>query len=327
MLRPVPSRSPGQGFFALLFSRPYLLLVLAPLFWGGNIVAGKLAVGQVDPFVLIVGRWTGAILLVIPLAWPHLRRDWQKIKPALPLLALFGTFGFTGFNVLMYNSLYYTSAINGSIEQASIPVMVLLGNFLIFAVRPKLSQIFGLALTIVGVILVATHGEPDRILALDINIGDAMILLACFFYASYSLALRFRPAIHWLSFLAVTALCALLAALLVQGFIGGGMARFFSLLPRITGRGWLIILYVMSFPSVLAQLFSARGVEIVGANRASIFFNLLPVFGTLLSVILAGESFQFYHGLASALVILGIVLSEYGVRKKSGAKYQGTGNG
>ncbi|VAW23716.1 Permease of the drug/metabolite transporter (DMT) superfamily [hydrothermal vent metagenome] len=326
MSRPVSSHPPGQGFFALLFSRPYLLLVLAPMFWGGNIVSGKLAVGNVDPFVLVVGRWAGAILIIVPLAWPHLSRDWKKIRPSLPLLALFGIFGFTGFNVLMYNSSLYTSAINGSIEQALIPVMVLLGNFLIFAVRPKLLQVLGLVLTIVGVILVATHGEPGRILALDVNIGDAMVLLACFFYASYSLALRFRPDVHWLSFLAVTSLFALVAAVLAQGFIGGGMARFFSLLPQITSRGWLIIIYVMSFPSILAQLFYARGVEIVGPNRASIFINLLPVFGTLLSVIIVGESFQLYHAAASVLVILGIILSEYSIRNTPAVKISGNKN-
>ncbi len=319
MADPEVKRGFASEIFFRLLLRPYLLLVMAPLFWGGNIVAGKLAVGQVDPFMLVVGRWAGAILIIVPLAWPHLRRDWPKIKPALPLLALFGAFGFTGFNVLLYNSSLFTSAINASIEQASIPVLVLLGNFVIFSVRPKPLQVFALALTIAGVIFVATRGDPARILGLDINIGDAMVLLACFFYASYSLALRFRPDIHWLSFLAVTALFALIAAALVQVVIGGGAARFFDLLPRITGRGWLIIIYVMIFPSILAQLFYARGVEIVGANRASIFINLLPVFGTLLSVIVVGESFQIYHGIALALVILGIVLSEYSARGRKPA--------
>jgi len=316
MKNPDAGRRFAGGIFSRLASRPYLLLVLAPMFWSGNIVAGKLAVGQVDPFVLVVGRWGGALLLIIPLAWPHLKRDWKKIRPALPLLAMFGIFGFTGFNVLIYNSSLYTTAINGSIEQASIPVMVLLGNYLIFAVKPKLLQVVGLLLTIAGVVFVATNGQPARIFTLSINIGDAMVLLACFFYASYSLALRFKPAIHWLSFLAVSVFFALVAAVLVQAFIGGGMARFFSLLPEITWRGWLIIVYVMSFPSILAQLFYARGVEIVGPNRASIFINLLPVFGTLLSLLLVGESFQLYHGLALALVISGIVLSEYGAREK-----------
>ncbi len=296
-----------------LLSRPYLLLVLAPVFWGGNITAGKLAVGHVDPFVLIIGRWAGALLILIPFAWPHVRRDWSRLKPGLPLLAAFGIFGFTGFNVLMYNSSLYTTAVNGAMEQASIPVLVLLGNFILFRVRARPLQILGLVLTILGVIWVATHGHPTRILSLQVNVGDAMILLACVFYAGYSLALRFKPVTHWLSFMTVTAFFALIAALLAQGLIGGGIRDFLSLLPRTTPRGWLLIFYVMVFPSIIAQMFYARGVEKIGANRASIFINLLPIFGTILSILLVGEQFQMYHLVASVLVISGIVLAEISV--------------
>lgn len=297
-------------------SRPYLLLVLAPVFWGGNITAGKLAVGHVDPFMLIIGRWAGALLILVPFAWPHVVREWKHIKPGLPLLAMFGAIGFTGFNILLYNSSLHTSAVNGAMEQASIPVFVLLGNLLIFGVRPRLLQILGLIVTIVGVIWVATAGNPMRILSLDVSIGDTMVLAACVIYASYSLALRFKPKIHWLSFLGVSAFFALIAALLAQIVIGGGVERFFYLLPQITPRGWIIIAYVMFFPSILAQLFYARGLEIVGANRASIFINLLPITGTILSVILVGETFHTYHLVASILVISGIVLAEFGVKKE-----------
>lgn len=306
-----------SSLFASLMSKPYLLLVLAPVFWGGNITAGKLAVGHIDPFMLIIGRWAGALLILIPIAWPHVVREWKEIKPGLPLLAMFGAFGFTGFNILMYNSSLHTSAVNGSMEQASIPVFVLLGNLIIFGVRPRLLQILGLIVTIVGVIWVATAGQPTRILSLDVNIGDTMVLIACFIYASYSLALKFRPKIHWLSFLAICAFFALIAALLSQVFIGGGIERFFSLLPQITPRGWLIIAYVMFFPSILAQLFYARGLEIVGANRASIFINLLPITGTILSVLLVRETFHTYHLVASILVISGIVLAEFGATRQA----------
>jgi drug/metabolite transporter (DMT)-like permease len=242
-------------------------------------------------------------------------RDWEKLKSGLPLLALFGAIGFTGFNILMYNSSLYTSAVNGSMEQASIPVFVLIGNLVLFGVRPKLLQVLGLTLTIVGVIWVATGGQPSRLVTLDINIGDAMVLLACVFYAAYSLALRFKPQTHWLSFLVVSAFFALITAIFTQLVIGGGLERFLDLLPQVTPKGWLIILYVMSFPSILAQLFYARGVELIGANRASIFINLLPVFGTILSVLLVGETFQTFHLIASILVISGIVLAEFGIKK------------
>ncbi len=304
-----------RGMFTNILARPYLLLVLAPLLWGGNITAGKLAVGQVDPNLLVIGRWTGAILVLLPLAWPHVRREWPKIRPALPLLFLFGALGFTGFNLLLYNAALFTSGVNASMEQASIPVFVLLGNFLLFAVRPRLLQVIGLIFTIIGVVFVATHGEPGRILALSINVGDLMVLLACVLYAAYSLTLRFKPSIHWLSFLAITAFSALVTAVLFQAIAGGGLVQLFSLLPDVTLKGWLIIIYVMVFPSILAQLFYARGVEIIGPNRASIFINLLPVFGTILSVIILGERLETYHLIAAILVIGGIAMAEFSVRK------------
>ncbi len=304
----------GPAFLKIL-GQPYLLLILAPVFWGGNITAGKMAVDQVDPNVFVIARWTGAILILLPIAWPHVRRDWPRLRPALPLLFMFGALGFAGFNLLMYNAALFTSAVNASMEQASIPVFVLLGNFLLFAVRPKLLQVLGLVLTIIGVIWVATHGDPSRILSLNVNIGDAMVLLACIFYATYSLTLRVKPPVHWLSFLFVTAASALITAVLYQFIVAGGLARFFELLPQITLKGWLLIVYVMTFPSILAQLFYARGVEIIGPNRASIFINLLPVFGTILSVLLIGEKFEAYHAIASILVISGIAMAEYSVRR------------
>ncbi len=305
------------GLFSVLTAQPYLLLVLAPMFWGGNIVTGKLAVGDVGPYLLLVGRWVGATLIVLTIGIPYVKRDWPKIRPRLGLFAFYGAVGFAAFNMLIYGSSYFTAAVNASIEQAGIPVLVLLGNFLIFKVRAKPLQVVGLALTIAGVVWVATHGDPGRILSLDVNIGDGMVLLACLFYAAYSLLLRYRPDINWLSFILVCAGFALIASLAFQLIIGGGLTKLITDIPQTTPAGWLYIVYVMVFPSIVAQLCYARGVELVGPNRASIFINLLPVFGTIFSVLIVGEAFKAYHVVASALVIAGIAISEYAVRRRS----------
>jgi len=310
------STSPGgaSGLGAALLSQPYLLLVLAPLLWGGNITAGKAAVGNIGPFLLILGRWTGAILLLTIIALPHVRRDWHRIRPALPMLIFAGVCGFALFNLLIYGSSHFTAAVNISIEQAGISVFVLLGNFLVFRVSPKPLQLVGLTLTIVGVVWVATHGDPARILALDVNIGDGMVLLACLLYAIYSLTLRYRPDVHWLSFMFVTAGFAFLTSLVFQAVFGGGFAALVEEVPQVTPLGWVCVIYVATFPSIIAQLCYARGVSLVGPNRASIFINLLPVFGTILSVVVLGEAFEVYHVVASVLVIAGIALAEYAVR-------------
>ena len=313
----IPSRESVKQarILANIMAQPYLLLMLAPMFWGGNIVAGRLAVGQINPQILLIGRWLGATLILLAIALPHVKRDWPKLRESLWLLGLFGIFGFACFNILLYNAAHFTSAINISIENGAIPVFVLLGNFLFFSVRAKRRQILGLVLTLIGIVWVATGGEPKRLLSLNVNIGDGMVLLACLFYAAYSLTLRFRPDIHWLSFLFVTTAAALLASITFQLTVGGGL---FAILPEIqatTALGWTCVLYVMIFPSILSQLFFARGVELIGANRASIFINLIPVMGTLLAVLILGETFKTYHLVASALVLAGIMLSEYTTRR------------
>jgi len=313
--QPAPGRDHGP--LALITGQPYLLLVLAPIFWGGNLVAGKAAVGQIDPFLLLVGRWFGASLILIVLAAPHMKTDWPRVRASMFWLVFYGVLGFATFNILMYSSAYHTAAINASIEQAAIPVLVLLGNFLVFKVRAKLLQVVGLVLTIIGVIWVATHGDPQRILALSMNIGDGMVLAACLCYAIYSLVLRYRPDIHWLSFMFVTALAALAASLVFVVFIGGGIPRVLAAIPQTTLIGWVCIGYVMIFPSIMAQLCYARGVELVGPNRASIFINLLPITGTVLSIIILGERLEMFHLISAVLVVAGIALSEYTVRSRA----------
>ena len=311
------TNAPKYGFLRAIFAQPYLLLVFAPLLWGGNLVAGKLAVNQVDPDLLLLGRWFGASLILIIIASKQLKKDWQITKPRLPILIIYGVLGFAAFNLLMYNSAYFTSGINMSIEQASIPVLVLLGNFIIFKVRAKPLQIIGLILTIIGVMFVASAGELKKLLLLSINIGDGMVLLACLLYAAYSLTLKYRPNIHWFSFMLITSLSALAASFLYYMLFAGGLINIIEEIPKTTFLGWGTIIYVMIFPSILAQIFYARGVELIGPNRASIFINLLPVFGTILSIIILQEKFETYHLIASILVISGIILAEYSALSKT----------
>lgn len=311
------SRPITASIIAGITSQPYLLLIAAPTFWGGNVIASKFAVGHIDPYVLLLTRWAGAFILLLTIATPHVRRDWHKIKPALGWLCLYGALGFAIFNLLMYQAAYFTDGVNISIEHAAIPVLTLLANFIVFRTRAKWLQIVGLVLTIIGVVYVATHGEPAKILSLTINFGDGLVLLACFLYAIYSITLRFRPDMHWLSFITVTAAFAFVTSVLAGQFMGGGLAELATKLPETTLQGWLCGLYVMIFPSIIGQMAYARGVQLVGPNRASIFINLIPITGTVFSVILLGEILQPYHFIASVLVIAGIILSEFSVRQKA----------
>lgn len=295
--------------------RPYLILILTTLFWGGNVVAGKLAVGHIDAHSLMILRWTGALLLVLPFAVAPIRRDWPVVRRKWWLYLFYGAVGYATFNVFVYVAAHYTSGVNMALEQATINIMVILFNFVLFRTRVRALQLVGVALTIVGIALIATHGDPSRILRLELNAGDLMVVFACLAYSIYSITLRWRPQTNWLSFLVATFIGAILASVAYQATIGDGLPRLPANLAAIDAQGWLIVAYTVVFPSVLSQVLYVRGVELIGSNRASLFINLIPLFGTVGSIVVLGEVLQPFHLIAALMVATGIVLAEWSARR------------
>ena len=312
MSEPSPA---STGAFSALMSRPYILLILCNLFWGGNVVAGKAAVGNIDPYALMVLRWTGAALLVLPFAIEPVRRDWPTIRAKWWLYLFYGAVGYATFNALCYVAAYYTSGFNIGLDQVTINIFVMLLSFILFRTRVRPLQLVGVAITIVGVALTASHGDLSRILALDVNFGDLLVLIASLAYAVYSITLRWRPQTDWRSFLLATFIGAALASLVFAATTGGGLTYVASTVPSITPLGWIIAAYTMVLPSIISQMFYVRGVELIGANRASLFINLIPLFGAAGSVLILGERLETFHFIAAALVMSGIVLAEWSARR------------
>lgn len=309
-----PLDTENRGITARLLDQPYLLLLLAPLFWGGNVVAAKLVVAEIDPFLLLASRCVLATLVILPFAWRFLAADWPTIRRTWPLLMAYGAVGYALFNVFLYVGLQTTTGVNSAIEQASLPMLILGANFLFLRVRARPLQIVGVLLAIFGVILTATHGDPRRILTLDVNIGDGFVILACLAYTTYTLALRFRPKMHIMSFMAVSFSGAAIVGVLLLMLFGGGLGQV-AKLAQASPTVWAVIAYVAVFPSMISQVAYARGVELLGANRAAPSHNLIPVFGTLGSVIILGEQLVLYHFIAAAIIICGIVLAEWAARR------------
>lgn len=308
-----PHDSQNSGIIARILDQPYLLLVLAPLFWGGNVVAAKLVAGEIDPFLLLASRCVLATAFIMPFAFRHLRKDWAVVRRYWLVLMAFGAVGYALFNGFLYLGLQTTTAVNSAIEQASLPMLILGANFLFFKVRARPIQIIGVLLAIFGVLLTATHGDPARLLTLDVNAGDGFIILACLAYTGYTLALRFRPKMHIMSFMAVSFSGAAITALIMLALFSG--LEQVATLKDASLRVWIVIGYVAIFPSMFSQVAYARGVELVGANRAAPSHNLIPVFGTLGSVLILGEILQPYHFVAAGIIVAGIVLAEWAARR------------
>ena len=291
------------------FGNAYLLLTLTTLFWAGNAVAGKLSIDEMSFIALTFYRWALATLIVLPFALRHLVREWNLVRRHAALLFGLGAVGFTGFNLTMYWALHHTSVVNVVIEQAAIPMLIMIINFVAFQLQVRVLQIAGLFMALAGVITTVSSGQPLSLLDNGANLGDAIMMLAALCYAVYSIGLRWRPPIHWLSFVFVLALSACLVSFV---FWLGEIQLTGVQWPSQTG--WYVVLYVGIFPSLLSQLFYARGVELIGANRAGLFINLVPVFGSLLAVLVLGEGFHWFHGAGLLLVSGGIYLAEHAAK-------------
>jgi drug/metabolite transporter (DMT)-like permease len=288
----------------------YAILAFTMACWGGNAVAGRLSVGEISPMVITALRWGIVSVFLVGVtrgelvaAWPELRRNAVRIL-------FMGTCGFTVFNALFYVAAHYTTAVNISILQGAIPVFVIVGAALFHRVRIGPVRILGTAITLIGVLVVATQGHLATLAAFKLNSGDALMIVACFLYAGYTLALRDRPRMPSTVFFSAMALLAFLTSLplLAYEVIAGT-----ALWPGM--EGWLILLFIALFPSFLAQLGFMRGVAMIGPSRAGLFANLVPIFGALGAVMILGEPFALYHLAALVLVIGGILLAETAGRR------------
>ncbi len=283
-----------------------LLLTLTTLMWGGNAVAGKFAVGHISPFLLTSMRWMIASVLLLILARRHLRTDWPIIKQRLGYLFCMGAIGFAVFNGLLYTALHYTTAVNVAILQGAMPMIIFLLNFIAFRIATTWPQAVGYALTLIGVLFTAAAGNLDRLMALNVNVGDLLMLAAGVLYAAYSVFLRSKPDIHWMSFLCLLVVSAALAAIPMALY----EATTASFIWPTTLTGWSVVAYTALLSSIVAQASYIRGVEVLGGNAAGLFLNLVPIFGVVLAVLILGEVFNFHHAVAMVLVVGGIVIAQ-----------------
>ena len=287
--------------------RAYALLIVTTLCWGLNAIISRLAVGEISPMQLVTFRWLGVVLLLLVFARRQIIIDWPVLRRHLTFLFLMGSCGFTAFNALFYVAGHYTGAINIGILQGSIPIFVLLGSLLILRHPISVIQGVGVIVTLLGVVIVASRGNPGELAALAVNRGDLLMLIACFFYAAYSIGLTRRPNVSALALFAIMGTVAWLVSLplvAVETWQQGWTPP--------SAMGWFLVMLVTLLPSFVAQISFIHGVALIGPGRAGVFVNLVPVFASIMAVIFLQEVFELYHALALALVLGGIWLSEIG---------------
>ena len=284
-------------------------LTLSTFLWAGNAIAGRVLVGSISPITLSAARWGLAALLLLPFGWRILKPGsalWQNKSRFLAL----GLLGVGSYNVLLYLALQTSTAINVTLIGASMPIWMLLIGAVFYKVRPRLLQLLGAVVSLTGVTVVLTRGEPSSLLSLEVAMGDLLIMSATILWALYSWMIS-RPGESterqwpWADFLMAQVLIGFLWTMLFEG------AEMMTENAFIDLNYWtgILILFVAVGPSLIAYRCWGLGVNGAGPTVAAFFANLIPLFTALLSAAILGDPPQFFHGMAFILIVIGILVS------------------
>ena len=289
----------------------YIFLILTTLFWSGNFIVGKAAsLFEIPPFTLNFYRWTFAWLILAPFTLKEIVAKKNYILENIKLIIILGITSITIFNSIVYYSLNFTQVISGVLMISTIPVMIIIFCWLFKIEKTNIYQILGVIFSLSGVVVIITKANFNILVNLNFNKGDLWMVVAMFSWAMYSALLRKKKLeISQLSLLQTiisAGLIFLLPAYLIELALGYKASIH---LPFV-----LTLTYVVLFPGLASFIFWIKGIAMIGSNRAGIFLHLMPIFSTIMAILIFKEKFMFFHLVGATLIIAGIVLSSKGKR-------------
>ena len=294
-----------KKIFNIFWLSPHSLLIMTTLMWAGHANVLKVSIGEISPMLLMGFRWIGCFLLLVLFLWSDVKNYLPSVKKRLPWVWLMGGLGMAGFTICLVIAAHYTSAINLGITQSFVPALVMILGLTILGTSISKAQGIGLILSLIGAFTLISKGSAQTLLDLQFNYGDIIMLVGCFCYAGYTLGLSKRinmpPTVMFVffSFFASLSLCI---GIFIE-FLNDDL-----IWPGLKGAG--VITYCILFPSILAQTFFMRGVELIGANRAGLYVNLVPVFTALIAIVFLSERLFVFHVISLLLVLSGIFITE-----------------
>ena len=289
-----------------VWTAPYLLLSLAVLAWAGNWVMARGLRFDAPPVAMAFWRWLLAAVILLPVAYPHLRAHWREVLGSWKVLCLLGVLTTAANHVPIHIGLRETTATNGALLYASSPIMIVGISWLFFRQGLGFSGIAGALISLIGVVVIVTRGDYAVLQSLNLNPGDAWVLLGTLGWAAYTAFLRQRPGfLHPLEFLFVISVVGVVAMVPLYAWeLASGLHM------TVNAASLCGIAYMGLFSTVAAYVFWNRAVREVGPARAGPFMYLMPVFTPLLAFIFLGESLHVYHVVGIALIFVGIYMTE-----------------
>jgi len=286
----------------------YLFPLLAVVIWAGNAIVNKLSFGIIAPEAIAFYRWFFAMLILTPFMLKPVWKNRRRIIPLLPKLATLASLGMVLNQSLAYFAAATTTATNMALINSLVPMISL------FLAVPLLKQrlsplvLGGSVISLLGLVFMLSHGDMTN-LAIGVTEGDLLLLISAFVYALYGVLLKRwqLPISTWES-------------VYIQGIIAVLMLTpllFSAPSIAISSQAIPLIIYAALGASLIAPWAWINGISKLGAERTSIFFNLMPILAAIFAAIILNETLAIYHYLGGTMVILGVMLVQIKPKPKT----------
>lgn len=277
-------------------------------------IFGRGITGDVAPYTTAFLRWAGSTAIMLPFIYADRRASLMFVRNHFWLWLLLGGLGMGICGGLVYWSLTYTSAANGTLIYTTSPLFIILFQWMFSGRKISGRELAGMVVAFAGVISIVLRGDPAALRNLSFNIGDLGILVAAISFAIYSILLK-NSALQQLSPLALFGMIALAGALVllppsILEFIDGGP------LPDSASDWWKIAGMVV-FASLAAFFCFQHVVRVFGPATGGITLYLMPPVSIIMAMIFLGEPFEPYHALGIVLVLGGVVLASLKGRRRN----------
>ena len=298
------NEQPADNARVVAHGTAYALAVTSMVIWGSPPVVTRAISGDVPPLALAFARWFIALAILLPLVWRKLPAEWPNLRRHWVSLALLATLMTAGSTLSML-AVYFTTATNAVLVNASQPAVTAVFAWLIARLGLTGRQRAGIACAFLGIVVMICRADLRVLLALEINVGDLLMLMAVVGWSLYAVQLPRRGYIPrgdvLLFVIALSGSVMLLPLYAAEALVVGGFELGWDVLAAM--------LYLALFPTMLAVFAWNLALRSLGANRAAIFVNLIPVSGAALAMVFLGERLFLYHLIGAALVFAGIFLA------------------
>lgn len=288
----------------------YGLLVLAMLVYSSNLVVARYAVQDIPPLALTFWRWIFVLVVLAPFVTKELIRQRAYIVAHWKMLFLLAGLSTALFNALFFVAMETTTAVNGALLSGLMPITIVLGVWVVLREKISRFMVLGVALSFAGMVVVVIRGDLAVLETLSFTRGDILILIGIACYSAYSVLLKRRPeGLSPNTFIAVMVVIGIPPLLPFYFWeISSGRTFEWSL------EAFAIFFYSGIVVWLLANVVWVRAIAVVGASVAAQFHYLMPIFGSILAVLLLGEAFLLHHSIGLVLILIGIYLA-IGVRR------------